>query len=116
MNWSDSVMSDAAPEPRNRDVRTPTPEEPLHAHVARRAARHQRAQREGQRSAWFSLGMMGLVGWSVAVPTLLGIALGWWIDTTWPSRVSWTLMLLFAGVAIGCFNAWYWVRQESERR
>jgi ATP synthase protein I len=88
----------------------------LHQEVARRAARRQRAQREGDRSVWFSLGMMGLVGWSVAIPTLIGIALGWWIDSTWPGRVSWTLTLLFVGVAIGCVNAWYWVRQESERR
>ena len=94
----------------------PPPADRLHQEVARRAARRQRAQREGDRSVWFSLGMMGLVGWSVAIPTLIGIALGWWIDGTWPGRVSWTLTLLFVGVAIGCLNAWYWVRQESERR
>jgi ATP synthase protein I len=63
-----------------------------------------------------ALGMMGLVGWSVAIPTLIGVALGWWIDRSWPGRMSWTLTLLFVGVAIGCLNAWYWVRQESERR
>jgi len=84
--------------------------------VAHRAERRRRAEREGERSVWFSLGMMGLVGWSVAIPTLAGIAIGWWIDTEWPSRVSWTLTLLFLGVVIGCLNAWYWVRQESERR
>ncbi len=99
------------PEPRGQ-----APENSLHDEVARRAARHQRAQREGERSVWFSLGMMGLVGWSVAIPTLIGIALGWWIDSTWPSRVSWTLTLLFVGVALGCLNAWHWVRQESRRR
>ena len=93
-----------------------TPRDELHAEVARRASRHRRALRERDRSVWFSLGMMGLVGWSVAIPTLIGIALGWWIDATWPSRVSWTLTLLMVGVAVGCLNAWYWVRQEGERR
>jgi len=92
------------------------PENSLHDEVARRAARHQRARREGERSVWFSLGMMGLVGWSVAIPTLIGIALGWWIDSTWPSRLSWTLTLLFVGVVVGCLNAWHWVRQESRQR
>ena len=29
--------------------------------------------------------------------------------------VSWTLTLLLIGVAVGCLNAWYWVKQESER-
>ena len=28
---------------------------------------------------WFGLGMMRLVGWSVAVPTLLGAAIGLWL-------------------------------------
>ncbi len=62
---------------------------------------------------WFWLGMFGIVGWSIAVPTLMGVAAGVWIDTTWPSRYSWTLMLLMAGVMLGCLNAWYWVTRES---
>jgi ATP synthase protein I len=45
-----------------------------------------------------------------------GIALGVWIDAKWPSRFSWTLMLLFAGVALGCFNAWRWVEKERKER
>ena len=64
---------------------------------------------------WFWLGMFGIVGWSIAVPTLMGVAAGVWIDTTWPSRYSWTLMLLMAGVILGCLNAWYWVTRESRR-
>ncbi len=60
--------------------------------------------------------MFGLVGWSVAVPTLIGIALGTWIDRTWPGEVSWTLTLLFVGVVIGCANAWRWIQRESRRR
>ena len=74
-----------------------------------------KARREGRRDGWFWLGMFGLVGWSVAVPTLAGIALGVWIDRNWPGRVSWTLTLLFVGVVLGGMNAWHWVRQESRR-
>lgn len=66
-------------------------------------------------AVWFWLGMFGLVGWSVAIPTLIGVAVGIWIDHTWPSRFSWTLMLLMAGVMLGCFNAWYWISRESRR-
>jgi ATP synthase protein I len=61
------------------------------------------------------LGMFGLVGWAVAIPTLIGIAVGIWIDKRWPSPYSWTLMLLVIGVVVGCLNAWYWVRRESRR-
>ena len=74
-----------------------------------------KGRREKDRSIWFGLGMFGLIGWSVAIPTLIGVAVGIWIDTTWPSRFSWTLMLLFIGVISGCVNAWYWVKRESRR-
>ena len=83
--------------------------------VATKEARKLRAQREKGRVAWFWLGMSGLVGWSVAIPTVLGAALGLWIDRTWPSRYSWTLMLLLLGVILGCLNAWFWLTQESRR-
>jgi ATP synthase protein I len=59
--------------------------------------------------------MFGLVGWSVAIPTLIGIVLGIWIDSAWPSQYSWTLMGLIMGVIVGCLNAWYWVKRESRR-
>lgn len=100
-------------EPRSRND-APVPEQRFRDDVARRARRKQRARGKAERSVWFSLGLMGLVGWSVALPTLAGVALGWWIDRTWPGPVSWTLTLLFIGVVAGCLNAWYWVKQESE--
>ncbi len=83
--------------------------------VSKKEARKLRARREQQQGIWFWLGMVGLVGWSVAVPTIIGIALGVWIDRSWPSRYSWTLMLLFLGVMVGCLNAWFWVQEESGR-
>lgn len=88
------------------------PEEQFRGQVQRKAQRRLRARREQQRTIWFSLGLFGIVGWSVAIPTLIGVALGVWLDARLESRVSWTLTLLFVGLAIGCANAWYWVRQE----
>ena len=96
------------------DRKAPPPEERFSAHVQHRAERHRKAEREKDRSIWFSLGLFGLVGWSIAVPTLIGVGLGLWIDARWPSRVSWTLTLLFIGVVVGCLNAWHWVKQESQ--
>ncbi len=83
--------------------------------VGRRAKRKQRYRQQSKRTAWFGLGMFGLVGWSVAIPTLLGIVLGLWLDERWPGQHSWTLTLLFIGVALGCLNAWYWIKQENRR-
>ena len=85
----------------------------LEEEVAAKHARKIEARRVGERSTWFGLGMFGLVGWSVAVPALIGVAVGLWIDGRWPSRFSWTLMLLVFGVAVGCLNAWWWVQREG---
>ena len=87
--------------------------EPLSKQVGRRAERKERARKEERRTAWFGLGMFGLVGWSVAIPSLLGIALGLWMDERFPGQVSWTLTFLIIGVALGALNAWYWIKQES---
>src|SRR5580692_11105649 len=83
--------------------------------VAAQAARKLKAQRGTKRSIWFGLGMSGLIGWSVTVPTLIGAALGIWIDKHYPSTVSWTLMFLLLGLIIGCFNAWYWVDLQHKK-
>jgi ATP synthase protein I len=85
----------------------------LSGRIDRRARRKLRARRQRDRTTWFGLGMYGLVGWSVVIPTLAGVAIGLWIDERWPSRFSWTLMLLAAGVLLGCWNAWYWVSLEG---
>ena len=69
------------------------PEDPLARKIAHRAARRRRARRHRERSTWFGLGMYGMVGWSVATPTLIGVAAGVWADTRWPGPFSWTLML-----------------------
>jgi ATP synthase protein I len=82
--------------------------------VARKEARKLRARRHRDRGMWFGLGMYGLVGWSIVIPTLGGVALGAWVDGRWPSRFSWTLMLLAAGLLLGCWNAWYWVSLEQK--
>lgn len=83
--------------------------------IERQAVRKARARRERRHGLWFGLGMFGLVGWAVAVPTLLGIALGLWLDVNMPVRFSWTLTLLFIGIALGCLNAWWWIRRERPR-
>jgi ATP synthase protein I len=82
--------------------------------VARKTARKLKAQRDGPRGVWFGLGMSGLIGWSVAVPTVAGALLGIWLDRHHPGGHSWTLALLVGGLAVGSFNAWHWVTQQDE--
>lgn len=63
---------------------------------------------------WFGFGMMGLIGWSIVIPTLLGITAGVWLDGHHPQTYSWTLTLLITGLVIGCLNAWHWVDKENQ--
>ena len=78
------------------------------------ATRKLKARRDSSQGVWFGLGMMGLIGWSVAVPTLLGAAFGGWLDKQHPGQHSWTLALLVAGLCLGCLNAWRWVVSQDQ--
>jgi len=86
--------------------------DPLPEQVRRKAKRKLRARQGNQPSIWFGLGLFGIVGWSVALPTALGALLGLWLDQNWPSRHSWTLTLLAAGLVLGCASAWQWLRKQ----
>jgi ATP synthase protein I len=99
-------------DPHHTGPRPPGGED-LGSAVGRKAERKRKARRERDRGVWFGLGMFGLVGWSVAIPTVLGIAIGVWLDARVEDGPSWTITLLVVGVALGCLNAWYWVRRES---
>lgn len=73
-----------------------------------------KAQTSSGTSAWFGLGMMGLIGWSIALPTILGAAIGIWLDKHYKGEHSWTLALIVAGLTIGCFTAWNWLSKEDK--
>jgi len=82
--------------------------------IGSKAARKLKARRDSGHGVWFGLGMMGIIGWSVAVPTVLGAAFGLWLDAHQTGNRSWTLALLVAGLMIGCLNAWHWVAKEDQ--
>ena len=82
--------------------------------VGAKAVRKLKARRHSRQGVWFGLGMMGLIGWSVVIPTLLGASLGIWLDDRHPGSHSWTLMLLVIGLGLGCLNAWHWVAKEDK--
>jgi ATP synthase protein I len=64
-------------------------------------------------SPWSGLGAIGIIGWSAAMPMLLGAALGIWLDKRHWTSHSWTPALLLTGLAVGCFNAWRWVSARN---
>lgn len=80
--------------------------------IARKQHRRMKGKRQREHAAWYGLGVFGVVGWSVMIPLLVCLAIGIFIDTRWPGRISWTLIFLVIGVTLGALNAWYWVTRE----
>jgi len=56
--------------------------------------------------------MIGVLGWTIVAPTLLGVFAGRWLDHRFASGIFWTLGLLVAGLALGCTLAWKRIYRE----
>lgn len=91
-----------------------TPEKELNDKIKAEAVKKIRSQKEGK-EILFGMGVFGIIGWSIAIPTLLGIALGRYLDARFTQSFSWTLSLLFLGLVIGCINSWRWLKERSEK-
>ena len=78
----------------------------LDEEVRRHRERRDRAQREGGRSIGQDLALVGVIGWTLVIPALLGVYAGRVLDRRFGSGVFWTLGLLVAGVFVGCALAW----------
>ncbi|HUX36969.1 MAG TPA: AtpZ/AtpI family protein [Rectinemataceae bacterium] len=61
-----------------------------------------------------SIGAIGIIGWTVTLPMLAGIALGRWIDGIAGGHWSFTVMLMIGGLFLGCATAWGWVRRRLD--
>jgi ATP synthase protein I len=79
---------------------------PLDEEVRRHRERRASAQRESRRSIGQDLALIGVIGWTLVIPALLGILAGRALDRRFGSGVFWTLGLLVAGVVLGCALAW----------
>jgi ATP synthase protein I len=84
----------------------PENHERLQEAVRKRQERRGRWQREGERSLGQNLAMIGALGWTIVLPTLIGIFVGRWLDRHFGMGIFWTLGLLMVGLALGCTFAW----------
>jgi len=95
-----------------QESKLPPSAERMIREVETKQGRIERA-RGRKNSVLSSIAILGVVGWSVAVPTLIGVAVGLWIDHRWPSHFSWTLTLLTGGLVFGCVGAWMRVKGDQ---
>lgn len=85
-------------------------EDPLVKGVRLREARRRRAERDGEPSVGRRLAQIGVLGWIIVTPMLIGVFLGRRLDSALGSGVFWTAPMLIAGLALGCWSAWKWIR------
>jgi ATP synthase protein I len=72
----------------------PGDRDPLVKGVRLRGERHRRWLREGDPSVARRLAQIGVLGWIIVTPILIGIFLGRWLDKTFNSGLFWTAPLL----------------------
>jgi len=80
--------------------------------IRRRIARYRGAQREGEPSTVRYLGQIGVLGWIVVTPMLLGVFAGRWIDHYFGTGIFWSAPLLILGAALGLWSAWRWMHGQ----
>ena len=88
----------------------PGDEDPLVTGVRLRGERNRRWLRDGDASVVRRLSQIGVLGWMIVVPMLIGMFAGRWMDRTFHSGLFWTAPLLLLGAALGCWSAWKWIQ------
>ncbi|HUH37798.1 MAG TPA: AtpZ/AtpI family protein [Spongiibacteraceae bacterium] len=84
--------------------------------IRRRAERMRRARSAPGSSPLRGLGAFGMIGWSIAVPTVSGAFLGVWLNRVAPQSFSWPIALILGGIVVGGMIAWTWVTRETADR
>lgn len=81
--------------------------------IARHAKRMKSFRERPGQSPLRGIGTFGMIGWSIAVPTVGGAFLGLWLDRVVPQSFSWAIALILGGVFLGVVIATAWVRKEG---
>lgn len=63
----------------------------------------------GELSLPRQLARIGVLGWVVVAPTLLGFFGGRWLDHTFGDGMHFSLGLLLLGLVLGCWSGWKWI-------
>ncbi len=81
--------------------------------AARRAAKRAEAARN-EREASFAarLGQIGVLGWAIVAPILIGVVIGRWLDRTFGTGIFFSAPLIMLGAAAGLWTAWRWMHRQ----
>jgi ATP synthase protein I len=85
-------------------------DDPLVRQIRLRETRKRRWLHDGDGSVARRLAQIGVLGWIVVVPILIGIFAGRWLDRHFQSGLQWTAPLLMLGAVLGLWSAWKWMQ------
>ena len=76
------------------------------------AERERRFREEPGPSVASRLGQIGVLGWTIVAPILLGIVIGRWLDWSLKTGIFFTAPLIMLGAAAGMWTAWRWMHRQ----
>jgi ATP synthase protein I len=93
-------------------TKPPEAEDPLLT-VARKTSRRRELWRtEGEPSVIRFVGQIGVLGWIIVLPILIGMFVGRWLDHKFGTGIFWSGPFLVLGVAVGGYSAWKWMHRQ----
>ncbi|WP_254435236.1 AtpZ/AtpI family protein [Pandoraea communis] len=94
---------------------TPPPDTDPLAQATRRAARQEaEGQANPEPSLGRRLGQIGILGWAITLPSLIGLFVGRWLDRSFGTGVLFSAALLMVGAGVGLWSAWRWMHRQTE--
>jgi ATP synthase protein I len=88
------------------------PHERMEQAALRAAKRAQAAGDEREPSFVARLGQIGVLGWAIVAPVLIGVVIGRWLDRTFDTGVFFSAPLIMLGAAAGLWTAWRWMHRQ----
>jgi ATP synthase protein I len=88
------------------------PHERMEEAALRAAKRAQAASDEREPSFAARLGQIGVLGWAIVTPVLIGVVIGRWLDRTFDTGVFFSAPLIMLGAAAGLWTAWRWMHRQ----
>ncbi|RBP09692.1 ATP synthase protein I [Roseiarcus fermentans] len=58
------------------------------------------------------LGQIGVLGWAIVAPILIGVVAGRWLDGAFRTGVFFTAPLIMLGAVAGMWTAWRWMHRQ----
>ena len=81
--------------------------------AAKRAAeRARRGAQDPEPSLGVRLGQIGILGWTIVAPTLIGLFAGRWLDRQFATGIFFSAPLLMLGAVLGFWSAWKWMHRQ----